>query len=119
MIDAVGRLHAAGTKTAVITNTWGPPVGLGARRMQATFDVIIRSDEVGLRKPDPEIYRLTAKRLDVQPEECVFVDDLLQNVEGAAAAGMHAFVHRNAEFTVPRLEKTFSLELRSGLESGH
>jgi epoxide hydrolase-like predicted phosphatase len=115
MIEAVGRLHARGKQTAVISNTWGPPVAYGARAMKAIFDVIVRSDEVGLRKPDPEIYRLTATRLDVQPQECVFVDDLLQNVEGARAVGMESFVHRSAEFTVPRLEELFTLELRSDL----
>jgi putative hydrolase of the HAD superfamily len=111
MQGAVGRLHAAGTGTAVISNTWGPPVAYGARQMKAIFDVIVRSDEVRLRKPDPEIYRLTARRLEVEPNECVYVDDLLQNVEGARAVGMHAFVHRNADFTVPRLEELFGVSL--------
>jgi hypothetical protein len=43
----------------------------------------------------------------------------IRNVEGARAVGMLAFVHRSAEYTVPRLEETFSLELRSGRGSGH
>jgi epoxide hydrolase-like predicted phosphatase len=111
MIGAVGSLHAAGTRTALISNTWGPPVAYGARQMKAIFDAIVRSDEVGLRKPDPQIYLLTADRLEVPPTECVFVDDLLQNVEGARAVGMHAFVHRNAHFTLPRLEGLFGMSL--------
>jgi putative hydrolase of the HAD superfamily len=111
MIDAVRRLHAAGTKTAVISNTWGPPIAYGAKRMKAIFDAIVRSDEVGLRKPDPEIYLLTTELLQVGPAQCVFVDDLLQNVEGARAVGMHALVHRNADFTVPRLEELFGVSL--------
>jgi putative hydrolase of the HAD superfamily len=111
MLDAVGKLHAGGTKTAVVSNTWGPPVAYGARRMRAIFDAIVRSDEVGVRKPDPEIFLLTADRLGVAPQECVFVDDLLQNVEGARAVGMHAFVHRNAAFTVPKLEDLFGFTL--------
>jgi len=112
MVGAVRGLHSAGTKTAVISNTWGPPIAYGARRMKAIFDAIVRSDEVGLRKPDPAIYLLAAERLQVRPAECVFVDDLLQNVEGARAVGMHAFVHRNADFTVPRLEELFGISLR-------
>lgn len=111
MIDAVGKLHEAGAKTAVISNTWGPPVASGASQMRAVFDAIVRSDEVGLRKPDPEIYLLTAERLQVPPQACVFVDDLLQNVEGARAVGMHAFVHRSAGFTVPKLEELFGISL--------
>jgi putative hydrolase of the HAD superfamily len=111
MIGAVGRLRAAGTRTALISNMWGPPVAYGARQMKDIFDAIVRSDEVGLRKPDPEIYLLTASRLQVSPAGCVFVDDQLQNVEGARAVGMHAFVHRNAHFTLPRLEELFGVPL--------
>ncbi len=111
MIDAVGNLYAAGTKTAVVSNMWGPPVAYGAKRMRAVFDAVVRSDEVGLRKPDPEIYPMTAEQLRVPPDACVFVDDLLQNVEGARAVGMHAFVHRNAGFTVPKLEELFGIPL--------
>jgi len=43
---------------------------------------------VGMRKPDPEIYRLTCSRLGVAPERCLFIDDLLCNVEAADALGM-------------------------------
>jgi putative hydrolase of the HAD superfamily len=111
MIAAVERLHTAGTRTAVISNTWGPPVAYGAKQLRVIFDAIVRSDEVGVRKPDPEIYLLTAERLRASPSECVFVDDLLQNVEGARAVGMHAFVHRNATFTVPKLEELFGVSL--------
>jgi putative hydrolase of the HAD superfamily len=111
MVDAVRTLHAAGTKTAVISNTWGPPVAEAARRLRSGFDAIIRSDEVGLRKPDPEIFLVTAERLGVDPAGCVFVDDLLQNVEGARVVGMHAFVHRNADFTIPKLEELFGISL--------
>jgi epoxide hydrolase-like predicted phosphatase len=111
MIAAVEKLHAARTRTAVISNTWGPPVAFGAKPLRAIFDAIVRSDEVGLRKPDAEIYLLTAEKLQARPAECVFVDDLLQNVEGARAVGMHAFVHRNATFTVPKLEELFGISL--------
>ena len=110
-VNAYRSAVYAGTKTAVISNTWGPPIAYGAKRMKAIFDAIVRSDEVGLRKPDPAIYLLTAERLEVRPAECVFVDDLLQNVEGARGVGMHAFVHRNADFTVPRLEELFGVSL--------
>jgi putative hydrolase of the HAD superfamily len=111
MIDAVRRLRRTGVKTGLISNTWGPPVAYRSRRLNAAFDAIVRSDEVGLRKPDPEIYLLAAERLGVAPDACVFVDDLLQNVEGARLVGMHAFVHRNADFTVPKLEELFGISL--------
>jgi putative hydrolase of the HAD superfamily len=49
---------------------------------------VIDSSKVGMRKPDPEIYLLTCSRLGVAPERCLFIDDLLCNVEAANALGM-------------------------------
>jgi epoxide hydrolase-like predicted phosphatase len=111
MIDAVLRLRAHGIRTGLISNSWGP--GAYERdRFGQLFDAVLISGEVGTRKPEPEIYRLAAQRLGVEPEECVFADDLLQNVEGARAAGMEGIVHRSADFTVPKLEELFGLSLR-------
>jgi putative hydrolase of the HAD superfamily len=61
------------------------------------FDEIIISAQVGLRKPDPRIYELAAERLQVEPHEAVFVDDMAVNVKGAQSVGMHA-IH----FTSPK-----------------
>jgi epoxide hydrolase-like predicted phosphatase len=54
------------------------------------FDSIVLSSDVGLVKPDKKIYLLSAERLGVEPSQCVFVDDLEKNVDGARAAGMQA-----------------------------
>ena len=56
------------------------------------FDVTIISGLVGMMKPDAAIYRLTLQRLGVAPHQAVFVDDMRENVEGAAAVGMHAIL---------------------------
>ncbi|MCX6705617.1 MAG: HAD-IA family hydrolase [Candidatus Woesebacteria bacterium] len=52
------------------------------------FNLYINSGEIGLRKPDPKIYLLTCKKLDVKPEECLFMDDSLENIEAAKKLGM-------------------------------
>jgi putative hydrolase of the HAD superfamily len=54
------------------------------------FEVVVDSAFVGVRKPDPAIYRLTCERLGVAPERCLFVDDLEANCAAAAALGMVA-----------------------------
>ncbi len=54
------------------------------------FDALILSSDVGLVKPDRRIYELAAEDLGVLPEECVFIDDLTKNVDGAINAGMQA-----------------------------
>jgi len=110
MTGAVRRLRGAGVKTALLSNSWGGGA-YERERFGELFDAVVISGEVGARKPEREIYLIAAERLDVEPQECVFVDDLLQNVEGARAVGMEAFVHRNAQFTIPKLEELFGVGL--------
>jgi HAD superfamily hydrolase (TIGR01509 family) len=59
------------------------------------FDDIVLSSEVGMVKPSPEIFRLAAKRLNMLTEECIFIDDVLQNVEAARAVGMQAMQYKS------------------------
>jgi HAD superfamily hydrolase (TIGR01509 family) len=69
------------------------------------------SGEVGLHKPEPEIFRLAAERVGVSEAGCVFVDDLRENCAGAEAVGMTAILHRGAERTLPVLERLLGLRL--------
>lgn len=64
--------------------------------ISGAFDDMIISAEVGLLKPDPEIFLLSAERLEVRPEEAVFLDDFLHNVAGARSVGMHAIHFKSA-----------------------
>ncbi|MEZ5381762.1 MAG: HAD family phosphatase [Microthrixaceae bacterium] len=61
------------------------------------LDGWLLSGEVGVIKPDPEIYRLACERFDVAPGEAVFIDDRLDNVEAARSFGMRALVFTGAE----------------------
>lgn len=54
----------------------------------ALFDGEVLSSEVGIVKPAVEIYEIAARRLNVEPYECIMIDDILQNVDGAERAGM-------------------------------
>ena len=110
MIDAVRRTRAAGVPTGLISNSWGGTTYDNAD-IDELFDAVVISGEVGLHKPEPEIFHLGAQRLGVPPEECVFVDDLRENCEGAEAVGMTAILHRGAEGTLPELERLLGLEL--------
>jgi HAD superfamily hydrolase (TIGR01509 family) len=59
------------------------------------FDVMVVSSEEKIAKPAPEIYRITARRLDVAPDECVFVDDQKVNVDGPIVLEWRVFtLHR-------------------------
>ncbi len=57
----------------------------------------ILSYELGLMKPAPEIYLIAARRLQVEPENCFYTDDLQVNVDGALRVGMDALLYRSPE----------------------
>ncbi|GAA1348859.1 HAD-IA family hydrolase [Saccharothrix algeriensis] len=104
-----GEVRRRGVRTAILSNAdglWSPPAG-----WQDLFDLVVTSGEVGLVKPDRRIYLLAARRLGVEPGECVFVDDLAVNVRGAAAAGMVGVHHRSVRSTVEELEVLLDVPL--------
>lgn len=110
MIDAVRELRRAGVRTALVSNSWGAasyPEGL----LNDLFDAVVISGQVGLRKPDPEIYRLAAEKIALDPAECVFVDDLPNNLGPAARLGMGVIRHTTPAATIAELAGIFGVEL--------
>lgn len=77
-------------KTALLSNSYLEVLikRIGQDYLNQCFDAIVCSAEVGLIKPDPEIYKLTTKRLNVEPNECVFIDNYLPYVNAAIDTGM-------------------------------
>jgi epoxide hydrolase-like predicted phosphatase len=110
MIDAVRRARREGVKTGLISNSWGEGLAYDDGMLEELFDAVVISGDVGLHKPDPEIFHLGAERIGVPPEDCVFVDDLRENCAGAEGVGMTAILHRGPDLTLPELERL--LELR-------
>ena len=111
MIEAVKAAKRAGIRTGLISNSWG--AGRYDRdAFPEMFDGVVISGEVGLHKPDPEIFHLGASEVGLEPAECVFVDDLKENCDGAAAVGMTPILHRGADTTLPELERLLGLALR-------
>jgi putative hydrolase of the HAD superfamily len=69
------------------------------------FDEVVLSFEVGCRKPDREIFDLAAQRAGVRPAECLFVDDLTKNCDGATAAGWQAIHFTDTAVAVAELDR--------------
>lgn len=115
MIDAVRAARQAGIRTGLISNSVGADI-YDRATLDDLFDAIVISGEVGLHKPQPEIFLLGAERTGVAPADCVFVDDLRENCAGAEAVGMTAILHRGPERTLPELERLLGIALvpRSG-----
>ncbi len=107
MVGAVGAARAAGIKTGLISNSWG--LSIYDRAPVDLFDVSVISGEVGLHKPQPEIYELACERLEVEPAAAVFVDDLRENCAGAEAVGMTAVLHRETPKTLARLHELLGI----------
>jgi epoxide hydrolase-like predicted phosphatase len=110
MLNAVLGARRAGVRTGLISNSWGTR-RYDRAKLAELFDGVVISGEVGMRKPAPEMYTLGAERIGLQPEQCVFVDDLAFNLKPAAALGMATVHHLTAEQTVPELERLLGVDL--------
>jgi epoxide hydrolase-like predicted phosphatase len=111
MVEAVRRARAAGIKTGLISNSWGNGLAYDPALLDELFDAVVISGDVGLHKPQPEIFLLGAERIGVAPDQCVFVDDLRENCAGAEAVGMKAILHRGPDGTLPQLEELLGIRL--------
>lgn len=94
-------------KTALLSN-----IGRGSlekrftnKELDQLFDVVVASGEVGVAKPEARIYELTAERLDVRTDECIFIDDRVEYVEGAQAVGMRAVLFTSNQELFATLRK--------------
>jgi len=111
MLRAVERARGSGLMTALLSNSWGTTL-YPRTRLDGLFDVMIISGEVGLRKPDPEIFRLVLDRLGVEPATAVFVDDHPGHLKAAAGLGLRTVLHRSPAETLDELEDLLDLALR-------
>lgn len=120
MVAALDWLKANGYRTGCITNN--VPAGHGAQMsstadkaeaiaaIMARFDHVVESSKIGIRKPDPAIYRLACDALGVTPDRCVYLDDLGINCKPAAALGMAAIKVSTSEQALADLEVALGLE---------
>jgi HAD superfamily hydrolase (TIGR01509 family) len=92
-LPVVYELRQRGVKTALVSNCSHSTRGIVARLgLVDAFDTVVLSFEVGLRKPDPAIYREALGRLDVEPDRAVFVDDQQEYCDGAASIGIETYL---------------------------
>jgi putative hydrolase of the HAD superfamily len=101
MRDVVKRVHDHGIRTALVSNSWRADDYEGLER----FDVVVLSQELRIRKPDPRIYEIALERLGLPAHRCVFVDDLGGNLKPAKALGMVTIRHEDPAKTVKELER--------------
>ncbi len=106
MIAFLGSLRPR-LKTALLSNAWSNTRHVVRQRYDFldVFDVVVFSAEVGMRKPEAAIFHHILSRLEVEPQEAIFVDDLLPNVEAARALGIHAIHFRDPKTVLNTLQE--------------
>jgi putative hydrolase of the HAD superfamily len=118
MVEALRRVKAK-FKTGCITNNL-PANSIGSAsgrslyiaEVMVLFDHVIESAKIGLRKPDPRIYRMMVEALNVDPKHCVYLDDLGVNLKPAREMGMTTIKVTNASQAIDELEAATGLSLR-------
>jgi putative hydrolase of the HAD superfamily len=119
VVEAIRRCHER-LKTALLTNNFAPIAAAGDGRrpdgpvgtVLEHFDVVVESSKVGLRKPDPAIYRLVCDELGVEPAEVAFLDDLGVNLKPARAMGMTTIKVIDPDEAIAELEAVVGFPLR-------
>jgi len=105
MTSLVIRARAAGIRTALLSNSWGN--AYDRSDWHEMFDAVVISGEVGMRKPEPAIFELVLDRIGLPADECVFIDDMANNIVAAKEAGLAGIVHRSFDETAAELRALF------------
>jgi putative hydrolase of the HAD superfamily len=118
IVEALRRIKAK-FKTGCITNNL-PANAIGSAggrtlyiaEVMALFDHVIESAKIGLRKPDPKIYRMMVEALGVDPKRCIYLDDLGINLKPAREMGMVTIKVVGAKQALMELEAATGLSLQ-------
>ena len=110
MLEAIRRIRARGLATAAVTNNWVSDAE-GTRPLRRHFDAFIESCVVGVRKPDPRIYRIACEAIGAEPAESVFLDDIGANLKAARALGMTTLKVDEPLSALRELERVLDLPL--------
>lgn len=113
VLQAIRRLRGHGYRVGALTNTWFSDDGLYDRvsALREEFDVFVESCRVGMRKPEPRIYALACRELEVRPDQSVFLDDIGGNLRPARALGMNTIKVEDPASALGQLGRLLDLDL--------
>jgi putative hydrolase of the HAD superfamily len=118
MVEALRRIKAKFRTGCITNNLPANAIGSAGGRtlyiaeVMALFDHVIESAKIGLRKPDPRIYRMMVEALGVDPKRCIYLDDLGVNLKPAREMGMTTIKVVSAKQALTELEAATGLSLR-------
>lgn len=90
--DLVAEVREHGVPCVLVSNSWGMS-GYPRAELDASFDALVFSGEVGMRKPDREIFEHAASLVGATLDRCVFIDDARANVTAAEGYGLVGVLH--------------------------
>lgn len=108
MLELFRRLHETGVPTGLLSNSWGS--GYPYELFPDLFDAVVISAEVGMRKPEPRIFLHAAELLGLPPGECVFIDDIEQNITAAEELGFTGVLHTDTPTTAQRVAELLGID---------
>jgi beta-phosphoglucomutase family hydrolase len=130
LLELLGDLKKSGYKIAIASSSVRKQINLIVDRLDIAdfFDAITSGEEVANGKPAPDIFLKAAHGLNVEPHECIVLEDASKGIQAAKAAGMYAVAVPNvftqsesfdiADVIVPSLSRVNS-DVLSPLQSGH
>ncbi len=105
MLSVLRRVRAVTTVALLSNGTTRLRRDLHVLDLLDEFDVVFNTAEIGIAKPDPAVFTLVCDRLGSPPSRTLFIDDLVENVEGARTAGLAAHQHTDVDGTAEVLAR--------------
>jgi len=103
------RLKKQGYKIAILSDQWHlSKKALMPEKYIKKFDEVVVSCDVGVRKPNPKIYKMILKKLKLKPENCIFIDNQRWNLIPAKKLGMKTILFKNNKKLIEKLTKLFT-----------
>ena len=100
------KLKKQGYKIAILSDQWYISEEIFApNKVMNKFNAVVISSRVGIRKPDPKIYKLTLKKLKLPAKQTVFIDNQVWNTKPAKKLGMKTVLFKNNKQTFKDLKK--------------
>jgi putative hydrolase of the HAD superfamily len=109
-VRLIEDLRSAGVPIALVSKAFGRDC-YAKFDLNTLADVVVISSEVGVRKPSRRIYAIACERLGVAPEQAIMIDDLQQNLDGAARLGIAGVLHTEAADTRKQLDERFCVHM--------
>lgn len=118
-VEAILSLKASGYRLLMLSNmNWegkermfGPARIAGGKDWIEPFDEILLSCDLGLIKPEPEIYRICLEKAQARAQDCLFIDDMPANVAAARSMGMQTILYSPDKALASILSNEFGLRL--------